>query len=119
MDKKEEIILECGSTEADEIWKVIKSFYLIIRAGPPVVIPVGSLVRLRPDSASEIFPFSVLPANLQDPGKYEAIEKFKVVNADGYWEVIDRGDILELTLGEAIPLIKKFQVKPVKGGEEK
>ena len=121
MDKKkeEEVFFECGSTDADEIWKVIKSFYLIIRAGPPVVIPVGSLVRLRPDSAREIFPFSVLPANLQDPGKYEAIEKFKTVNGEGYWEMIDKGDILELTLAEAIPLIKKSQVKPVKGGEKK
>jgi hypothetical protein len=117
--KEEEVFFECGSTSDDEIWKVTKSFQLIIKAGPPVPMPVGALVRLRPDSARELFPFHVLPANLQDPGKYEAIEKFKVVDINGYWEFIGKGDVLELTLAEAIPLIRKFQVKPMKGGGEK
>lgn len=109
---------ECGSTAADKTWKVRRPFQLIIKAGPPVVIPVDSLVRLRESSARELFPFHILPADLPDPGKYEAIEKFQTVNADGYWETIGKGDILELTVAEAIPLMQKFKVKPMKGAEE-
>jgi hypothetical protein len=117
--ENEEIFCECGSSEGDEVWKVTQSFQLITKAGPPVVMPVGSLVRLRPETAREVFPFRALPVNLTDPGRYECIEDFRTTNADGCWELIKVGDILELTLAEALPLMRGFKVKPIRGGDKK
>lgn len=116
MDKEKEVIFECGSTESDEVYRLTQSFQLIIRAGPPVAIPVGALVRLRPDSARENF-HRLIPMNLKDPDQYEVVAKFRTVNAEGYWENFNVGDVLELTLEEALPLMRNFKVRPKRGGE--
>lgn len=120
IETEEEIITEVGTTEADDLYRVTKSFYLIIRAGPAVAIPVGSVVRLRADTARENFPARVLPANLPDPAQYEVIEKFQTADSEGLWITLNVGDVIELSLGEALPLMKGFKIKPKQiGGDKK
>ena len=117
MDEPE--FLECGSVEGDEIWRVVKPYYAIIRSGPPAIIPVGSTIRLRADSAKENFSAGrIAPVDLQGPAKYEVIEKFQTVDLEGYWEHLNVGDKVELTLEEALPLLRKFKIKRVEGGEK-
>lgn len=112
---------ECGSVEGDEIWRVVKPYYAIIRSGPPAIIPVGATIRLRADSARENFSCQrVIPLNLEDPGKYEITEQFKTTDKDGYWVTLNIGDIVELSAEEALPLLRNFKIKRVdEGGDEK
>ena len=115
---EEEIVKEFESTENDELFKVIRSFQLPVRKGPPVPVQAGNIVRLKHSTARELFPGKVLPLGLTDPGTYEAIENFRMVDDEKMWVEINSGDKLELTLEEALPLMKQFRIKPTKGKEE-
>ena len=117
--EKTDPIIELGSTEGDELFKTIRSFMLPVRKGPMENIPVGAIVRLRTATARELFPGKVLPLSLKDPDTYEAIAKFQMVDDSKLYVEINPGDRLELSLSEAMPLMRNFLVKPVKGGTEK
>jgi hypothetical protein len=115
---EERIMQECGSTESDEIYIVVRPFWLPTHAGP-FEIATGK-VRLTRDSASQLFPFKVVPAyvNLNGLGRYECIKPFRFVDDKGYWDNAKKGDVLELTFSEAWPLMKSFSIKPLKAKQE-
>jgi hypothetical protein len=112
-------IIELGSREDDDLYRVTRGFYLSVKAGPPSPVMTGDIVRLTRATARMFFPAKILPVGLSDPGKYEVIRDFKMPDENGLWIELHTGDILELTFNEALSLMKNFQVKPIRGGTEK
>ena len=116
--EEDKIIKELGSGENDELWKVTRAFYLCVREGPLVPTMPGDVVRLTHATAKMNFAAQrILPVGFSDPGRYEVLEDFKTADEHGLWIEFHPGDILELSLPEGLDLMKKFYVKPLKGGE--
>jgi hypothetical protein len=114
------IIEELGSVEGDDLYRVTRDFYIMIKAGPPSPVMAGDIVRLTRATARMFFPAKILPVGLSDPGRYEVIQDFKMPDESGLWIELHTGDILELTFKEGLPLMRNFQIKPIKiGGNEK
>jgi hypothetical protein len=111
---------ECGSIDTDEIFKVIRPFYCIVKAGPPVPIPVGASIRLRADSGRDNFAIGrIVPVNFPALAEYEVIAKFTTTDKDGYWLSLNPGDRVELSAEESLPLLRTFKIKRLEGGDKK
>lgn len=119
MEKEETIIEEMGSDKNCDLYRVFRSFYLTTKEGPPEIISKGALVRLTPMTARMNFPNRIIPLSLKDPGQYEALAQFRIADSEGKWEMIEKGDVLELSFQEALPLLQRFQIKPLIGGDKK
>ncbi len=112
--EEQETICELGVTpETGVPYEVTRPFYLKICDGPLVALKKGQRVFLELRTGKEMF-FSrkVVPIEL---GKtFEVIVPFQVVK-EGKYLYLDRGDIIKLTQEEAIPLLRKQEIKEKRG----
>lgn len=118
MEKKEEQVVpdhcEIDSKGSDGLYKVQKSFFLKLREGPGVSIPVGKIVRLSRETAWQTFNTGqVIPLGIDGERKYEAIQRFIYTDPEGLYQEIRPGMKLELCEAEAMHHLMRGHVKPL------
>jgi hypothetical protein len=104
---------ELGSIEGDGLYSANRSFYLLIRKGPEVSVPIGSILRLTQPTAAELFfANKIFPLDIVDGLVYAAILPFRHVDSDGLYIEIEPGTRVKLTQEEGIKYLKQNLVKP-------
>jgi hypothetical protein len=111
---EEKIIEEFGCNADDSLHRVVRSFYLRVRSGPLEAIPVGSIVRLKPEMARETFcACKTEPITIGEI--FEVLQDIQLVGADGLWIKALQGDEVKLSRQEAFDLLRKKMVREKKG----
>lgn len=116
MDKDKLVLKELSVTDGEApavgVFRVLRSFYLPVRKGPNISLPVGALVELSAGTAQENFLLNrVIPHDPAIPalGKYRALLPFRVVLNDIFVDV-KAEEFLELTSQEALPFLQRQQI---------
>lgn len=108
VDRK--IVCEFGSSGDDDSYVVIESFFLKVVDGPPITVSPGCKVRLKFETARFLFSDGkILPAGIPETGVYEVRKCFTIVNG-GRWTLVEKGDTIKLSQGEAICLLREFKI---------
>jgi hypothetical protein len=91
-----------------------KDFFLKVRQGPGVSIPEGSIVRLSPRMAQELFHAGrIKPVGMSDGQLYELTKVHRIVNTTGEYENLQIGTRVTLTVNEALELLRQGKVKAI------
>ncbi|SPP99678.1 hypothetical protein NBG4_1070002 [Candidatus Sulfobium mesophilum] len=108
MNEKEPIINELGADPDSLPFLVNRPFYLTIKAGPSVIIPAGSLVRLKDVTRLELFHAGrIAPTFLRDNDIYKVVRSFRHTTEAGEWLDLHPGQKLRLSVTEATELLRK------------
>ncbi|SPQ02054.1 hypothetical protein NBG4_890012 [Candidatus Sulfobium mesophilum] len=106
-----EIFCEVGADPGSLPFKVNRPFFLITKAGPPVVVPKGALVRLTDMTKLELFPCGkVTPSFLKDNDIFKVVRGFRRIDEQGLWQNLAVGTRVRLSASEAEDLLRKSLV---------
>ncbi len=111
-----DVIVQFGAGDSDKLWRVDRSFSLdvkFIQLAPPVHISVGAVVRLKRETAEELFLANkIRPLTLGR--RFEVLRNFNVVDpATGGYIFLDANDKIELEYDEAVKYLRQKLVREV------
>ncbi len=110
MAKEQPIILEFGAEESDDCHEVVRAFLLKTKDGPLQSIPKEAIVRLKRETALEMFyAGKTIPLNI--PETFEVLQSIRVEGPDGLWIRAQPGDIVRLDKTEAVRLLRERMVR--------
>lgn len=110
MANEQKIIEELVCSPDDSLHKVIRSFYLQVVAGPLTPVPVGSIVRLKPETSLETF-YGGKTEPVELPSTFKVLRPIQMVGEDGNWVKASEGDLVKLDKTEALEFLRKGMVK--------
>lgn len=121
MKKKDDVtdkavIVEHGATEDDMLVRVTRgAFNLQVvdpEKGPTQIVRYGDILRIKKETYDMNFYCNrIEPVEL--PTQFKVIRWFRTIKDNLYLDLIN-GDIIELDRDEAIPLMRKELIEPIK-----